>query len=117
MSCLGGSLGVEYGPTDPVRPEGSSRANGRLKSYNVEVITKPKITCSDSIQNGNSSTGGADGIGLSSSITASTQAIRGGGARGVGEDLRGVADRAGGPSPPNTDVVVLTGQMVLGGRH
>ena len=48
---------------------------------------------------------------------AGPQAVGGGRARGGGEDLRGVADGAVAPRPPDADVVVLAGQVSLCGGH
>ena len=58
---------------------------------------------------------GVDGVSLSGGHTAGPQAVARHGRGGV--DLRGVADGAVAPRPPDADVVVLAGQVVLGLRH
>ena len=58
---------------------------------------------------------GVDGVSLSGGYTAGPQAVARHGRGGV--DLRGVADGAVAPRPPDADVVVLAGQVSLCGGH
>ena len=91
--------------------------NLRGSNTEVEYMEPYLIISSDGIESSDSSAGGSYGVSLCRTNTPSTHTEGGGGASGGGDDLGGVADRAGAPGSPDTDVIVLAGEVVLCGRN
>ena len=104
------SRGIEVRPADPVSPDGSGGPDGGLEGNDVQVVPESPHRGGRRVEGGDPGTGGPDGVGLSGPDTAGTEPV---GASDLGRE----ADGAVVPGSPDADVVVLAGEVVLGGRH
>ena len=78
----------------------------------------PSVCRSRSTSNdGHPVTDRPDCVCLCTCDAARAKSVRGSSSCGSGDDVGGVADGAVAPGPPDADVVVLAGEVVLGAGH
>ena len=101
----------------------STASSAGLEGHDVQVVALPVVVCGRArgrgrVEDVDSGTLGPDGVGLRGVVAPRTDTVGGcssGNSREAG--LGGVADGAVLTGPSDADIVVLAGQMVLGGRH